>query len=143
MALGRPAFAYTEELGQEIADAIATSTKGITQLCKEHEHWPGHETVYQWIYKHKHFSDLYASAKAAQQDVLIDYVNQRSCDSTNDTYIGDDGKMHSNLAAIQRDRLIADNYKWTAARLSQRYRDKQQIDSNINVNHESGIKDLA
>ena len=143
MTIGRPKIEYNPEIGSEICRLIATSTKGIRGICKDHADWPSADTVYGWIYEHKEFGDMYARAKAAQQDVMVEYVLERSEDSSKDQYIDADGSVKSNMASINRDRLIADNMKWAAARLSIRYKDKQDINSNITVQHESGIKDLA
>lgn len=141
--MGAPCFPYTEELGNEICKAISTTSLGLKHLCAANPHWPEMNKIYEWVIEHPTFGDKYARARELQQDVLIEDVITRSYDNSNDTYIGEDGRVHSNMAAIQRDRLIADNAKWVAGRLSRRYKDKQQVDTNVTISHEDTLKDLS
>jgi hypothetical protein len=142
---GAPEFPYSDELADEICEVISTGIEGLDKLCSkpEYSHWPKPRTIYKWLFNNESFSQKYARAKEYQQDCLIDDVITRSYDRSNDMVIGDDGRVHSNMAAIQRDRLIADNAKWVAGRLSRRYKDKQQVDTSLTVVHEDSIKDLA
>ena len=140
---GAPPFPYSDELGLEICEEIATRKDGLETLRNENLHWPRPRTVYKWILTNESFAQKYAHAKSLQQEVLVNYMLERCENSGNDTYTDDNGKVCSNMASIQRDRLIADNIKRTTCRLLRKYNDKSQVDTNVTINHESSIKDLA
>lgn len=116
---GRPTD-YTIELVREICEAVATTSKGIKALCKENENWPIHDTIYRWLMSYKEFSDLYARAKRQQVEVIIDEILTIADDSSNDTYVNDDGKLIVDHEHINRARLRVDTRKWVAAKLAPR-----------------------
>lgn len=127
---GRPTD-YTPELAEEICDAVATSSKGLRQLCKEHDNWPCADTIFHWRKTHKEFSDLYAQAKKCQIEALIDEILEIADDTSNDTIIKVDEegneKMVCNSEWINRSRLKVDTRKWLAAKLCPRlYGDKDE-----------------
>lgn len=138
---GKPTWDYDPALGDEICHAISTSTDGLKKLCQQNPHWPSDKHIYSWLIKHTEFSSKYAQAKAAQQELLVNQMLEISADRSKDMYLDKDGNLRPNMAAIARDKLIADNIKWTASRLTARYRDKQVIEQH-NVTHETSIKDL-
>lgn len=120
---GRPTD-YTPALAEEICDAIASDSKGLRRLCKEHGHWPVKANIYKWLKKHPEFRDLYAQAKQHQIEALIDEILEIADDTSNDTIIkvDDDGneKRVCNNEWINRSRLRIDSRKWLAAKLAPR-----------------------
>ncbi len=134
-------FPYTVQLAEEICDAIATSSKSIRKICEENPHFPCEQTIYKWCYKRPEFAEMFDRAKEAQQSVLIEHVVETSKDSSADMLRDHDGRLVSNTAKIQRDRLIADNAKWVAARLSPKFKEKKDITTTI-TSHEVALKDL-
>lgn len=118
--IGRPTD-YTTELGNEICDVIACSSKGLAPLCKENKHWPNPDTVYSWRNKHKEFAEKYAIAKQRQIEVIVDEILVIADDASKDTVIkvDDDGneKAFCNAEWINRSRLRIDTRKWLAAKL--------------------------
>lgn len=138
---GQPAYNWTAELEDEICDTISKSHKGLSHHCKANSHWPNHDTIYQHIIRSAEFADKYAHAKERQQDCLVDYMMDICDDTSRDMYVDSLGNIKPNMTAVARDKLRADNIKWTAARLARKYRDKQVIEQH-NVNHEASIKDL-
>jgi len=116
---GRPTD-YTLELAHEICEVVATTSKGIKVLCNENKHWPSHDTIYRWLKHYKEFSDLYARAKRQQVEVIIDEILTIADDSSNDTYVNDDGKLVIDHEHINRARLRVDTRKWIAAKLAPR-----------------------
>lgn len=133
-----------DAIAHEIIEAISTSTDGIKRLCKRYEHWPSHETVNQWRLHYPEFADRYAHAKRTQADLLVEQALDMAQNNENDVIIDADGIPRSNHAAVQRDRLIVDTIKWVACKLMPKvYGDKQTVDTNITLNHEDTLKDLA
>lgn len=133
-----------EVIATEIVEAISTSTDGIKRLCKKNGHWPSHETVNQWRLHYPLFADRYARAKQIQADLLVEEALDIAQNNDNDTILDADGIPRSNHAAVQRDRLIVDSIKWIACKLVPKvYGDRQQVDTNVTINHEDTLKDLA
>jgi hypothetical protein len=121
---GQPTL-YTLKLAQEICDTIATTSKGITALCKENSHWPHSDTVYAWLKDHNDFSVMYAKAKRNQIDCLINEIIEIADNQGNDKYIDENGIEKVNNAAVNRARLRIDTRKWLACKLVPRvYGDK-------------------
>ncbi|HEU5366666.1 MAG TPA: hypothetical protein VFU62_14105 [Hanamia sp.] len=137
--MGRPS-SYTQELANEICETIQCTSKGIKRLCKEHEHWPSHNTIYRWLSTYSEFNDRYARAKRQQIEVLVDEILSIAEDSSNDYMMNEDGKLVVNHEHIQRSRLRIDTIKWLAAKLCPRiYGDRIQVD---NTNDEAA-KEIA
>ena len=128
------------ELAEEICNAVSCSSKGIKQLCKEHEHWPSHDTIYRWLAMEKEFSDLYARATRLQIEVIVDEILEIADDASNDSVINEeDGKFTIDHEHINRSRLKIDTRKWLAAKLCPRlYGDK---DERVNLKFPSDITD--
>jgi hypothetical protein len=115
---GRPTD-YSIELAEEICDTIASSSDGIKKLCRQHEHWPSHETIYRWLRRHEEFSDRYARAKRDQVQVLVDEIVDISDDTSNDDVHDDKtGAVRPNNEWINRSRLRVDSRKWIACKLA-------------------------
>lgn len=137
---GRPTD-YNLEIAKRICDLIATNTVGVKRLCAMHEDLPSHETIYQWILRHKEFADLYTLAKERQQDLQIEEMLEIADDDTNDMIQTEKG-WTANMAAINRARLRIDTRKWHASKLNaKKYGDKMQQEVTI-VKHEDALKEL-
>ncbi len=108
---------YTEELAEEICQAIASSSDGMRKLCKENHHWPEPQIIYGWLRKHPKFAQQYAQAKVAQVDIYVDEIVQISDDGTNDSKVLDNGTEVCNSDWIARSRLRVDTRKWLAGKL--------------------------
>ncbi len=125
---GRPTI-YSDDLANEICNAIACSSKGIRRLYNECAHFPTPDTIYRWVKEHREFSDQYARAKRQQIEVIIDEIMGIADDTSNDYSTNEDGKLICNHEHIQRSRLRIDTRKWLAAKLAPRlYGDKVQIE---------------
>lgn len=137
---GRPTD-YNPEIATKICELIASNTIGVKRLCTMHEWMPSHETVYQWIIRHKEFADLYATAKERQQDLQVEEMLEIADDDTNDMIQTEKG-WAANMAAINRARLRIDTRKWHASKLNaKKYGDKMQQEVTI-VKHEDALKEL-
>lgn len=138
---GRPSI-YTPELAMDICDTVATSTKGLPTLCSMFPHWPSYETIYAWMREHsgqynKTFSDMYAKAKEAQADYLVDDI-LRIIDKP-ETFYDENGNERNDVAMM---RLKVDSLKWQAMKLKpRRWADKAQTE--LTIKHEENIQDLG
>src|SRR5579871_3891881 len=70
--MARPS-SYTEQIGEEICLEIATTDKGLEEICSVDE-FPEARTVYRWIIKHEEFCQKYARAKELQTQILADQI---------------------------------------------------------------------
>lgn len=137
---GRPTD-YNPEIAKRICDLIATNTVGVKRLCAMHSDLPNHDTIYQWILKHKEFADQYALAKQLQQDIQVEEMLEIADDDTNDLIQTEKG-WSANMAAINRARLKIDTRKWHASKLNaKKYGDKMQQEVTI-IKHEDALKEL-
>lgn len=116
---GRPTT-YTPELVKEICDTIASSSKGTKKLCNENSHWPSQDSLFAWLKAFPEFSEQYAQAKRIQVEVLVDEILEITDDSSQDSFINDEGKRVPNKASIERARLKIDTRKWIACKLAPR-----------------------
>lgn len=126
MPMGRPTD-YTSELADEICQAVATSTDGLSKICARNPHFPTRDTIYAWRYKHKYFSDNYANAKRQQAELLAEEIIDISDNSSKDTIENENGKVSFNSEWAARSRLRVDTRKWIACKLLPKiYGDKPQ-----------------
>ncbi|MDP3560229.1 MAG: hypothetical protein Q8R79_07785 [Legionellaceae bacterium] len=133
---GRPTK-YNLKLGQEICDAIASTSKGTKKLCAEHPHWPCQDTLFTWLRAYPEFSEQYAQAKVCQIELLVDEVLEISDDASQDQYVNELGVLVSNPPAINRARLKVDTRKWLACKLVPKvYGNKIDIESNSSISEE-------
>lgn len=116
MPAGRPTD-YTQELANEICDAIATESLSLKKLCDLNSHWPEPRSIYRWLNRYPEFSQMYASAKRSQVTPLVDEILEISDDSRNDTYLDEDDNILTDHDHINRTRLRVDTRKWIAAKL--------------------------
>lgn len=117
---GRPT-SYTEELGIDICNKIASKGAGIRTLCKENPHFPNADTIMLWLRVHPTFSERYHKAKKEQVTALVDEIIEISDDSSQDVIIkqdrdGNDYEV-ANTEFAARSRLRVDTRKWIAAKL--------------------------
>lgn len=141
--MGRPST-YTEELGRAICKAVSTSTDSLAQICARNPGFPVRETVYSWRIDHPTFGNMYALAKGMQADLLAEEVLSIADDSSRDTIIDAEGNERCDHEWVHRSRLKIDARKWIACKLMPKvYGDKQTVDTNITLNHEDTLKDLA
>lgn len=133
---GRPTK-YNLKLGQEICDAIASTSKGTKKLCAEHSHWPCQDTLFTWLRTYPEFSEQYAQAKVCQIELLVDEIIEISDDASQDQHMNELGALVSNPSAINRARLKVDTRKWLASKLVPKvYGNKIDIEGNNSMSEE-------
>lgn len=127
---GRPTK-YTEELGIEICEKIATSSKGLHRLCKENDSFPSVPTIMRWLLdgKHQSFCNQYTRAREEQAEFMAEEMLDIADDSSRDTIHTEEGD-YQNVEFINRSRLRVDTRKWLASKLKpKKYGDKVDITS--------------
>ncbi|WP_131795487.1 hypothetical protein [Fluoribacter gormanii] len=133
---GRPTR-YSAAMGEEICDAIASSSKGTKRLCEDNSHWPCQDTLFTWLKKYPEFSEQYAQAKIYQIELLVDEILEISDDASQDQYVNELGVLVPNPPAINRARLKVDTRKWLASKLVPKvYGNKIDIESDNRMSEE-------
>ena len=122
---------FTQELFESICKDIATSSKGLKDVCENH----GVSSVafYAWIQNDSQLLNTYTRAREEQADLLADEIIKLADDKTGDTQVGEFGDV-GNAANIARSRLQVEARKWIAAKLKpKKYGDKVEVESNVNI----------
>lgn len=117
---GRPSI-FTQELADLICMRTATSSFGIRKLCRTYNDLPNVDTIYEWRYKNKEFSEQYAAAKLKQAEFMAEEIIEIADDATNDWMQTQDDQggvaWKLNGEHIQRSKLRVETRKWQAAKL--------------------------
>jgi hypothetical protein len=118
---GRPTI-YSQEIADKICQRVATCSFGLKKLCTMHDDWPAMDTIYEWRYKIKEFSEQYAAAKLKQADYMAEEIVEIADEGRNDYMesLSDDDKgmgWKLNGEHVQRSKLRIDTRKWLAAKL--------------------------
>lgn len=117
---GRPTD-YNEEIANEICEAVATSSLGLTKLCELNPHFPARDTIYRWRWRYPNFSDQFNEAKKNQAEIMADELIEISDDSVNDYMetIDENQKIGYKLKGenVQRSKLRVETRKWIASKL--------------------------
>jgi hypothetical protein len=144
---GRPTD-YNLQLAQEICDEISNSDKGLKDLCAANSNWPHRNTIMRWLLEKEEFSGMYAKAKMAQVDLMVEDIIAISDDNSRDTLIKIDSKGNEyeacNSEWIARSRLRVDSRKWLASKLVPRvYGERNHTTVDATLRQEDAITDLA
>ncbi len=116
---GRPTE-YTEAWATKICELVADGSN-LNKMCKK-KGFPKRPTVYEWMSRHKSFSDSYAQARTDRADTRADKIDD-ICE-----------KVEGGDLDPQSARVIIDALKWQAGKEDQsRYGDK------LDLNHKGGI----
>ena len=119
---------YTDALAEEICEAISNTSKGLKELCDENPHWPGPQGIRKWVVSKEKFGAMYARAKQAQADFMVEEILSISDDGSNDYYTDEKGVVRLDGEHVQRSRLRVDSRKWLAAKLAPRaYGEKKEV----------------
>jgi hypothetical protein len=112
--MGRPS-SYTTEIAEKICEELATG-RHLHIICKDDEWAPGERTVYQWLEKNEEFAQMYARARARQQEVFAAQVITIA-DTESDT---------------ARARNMMDARKWYASKVApKRWGDRIEVDAKV------------
>lgn len=125
---------YNEEIAEKICEIIATSNKGLSNICKD-DSMPSRSTVHKWLAANKEFANKYARAKEDQADFLAEEIITIADHSDKDTVIIHDKNGNPTRAEdkewTNRSRLRVDSRKWIASKLKpKKYGDKVEVSGN-------------
>ena len=139
---GRPS-SYTDEIGREICETIAHTSKGLRRLCEEKDHWPNQATIYDWRERNPQFDEQYVKARQRQADFFIEEIMEISDSIANDIGSDDKGNPIQNTVHVQRSRLRVDTRKWIASKVYPKYYgDKVENNTTVTVRHEDSLSEL-
>lgn len=131
---GRPTI-YTEELGTIICKIVASHPYGLPTLCKMFPQLPHRDTINEWRWENKVFSDNYALAKRFQAELMAESIEDVASELKESAFHDDLGMVKIDSGMLGYARLVCDNRKWTAARLAPKiYGDKMQIEQKTEEN---------
>ena len=105
MTMGRPTK-YTEELADQIIDAISTTCEGTRKICARFD--IDVTTVFRWIANNDDFCQRYDKAKEKQLKLIAEEISEITDDQSRD--ILPDGRLNS--VAVARDKLRVDGRKY-------------------------------
>jgi hypothetical protein len=98
-------------------------------------------TIFAWLDRHKEFADLYARAKEAAADFIVEQMLEIADDARNDFIENDKGHVTLDTEAVARSRLRIDTRKWLAGKLKpKKYGDN--VDLNHGVQSDNPLADL-
>lgn len=124
---------YTEDIAVELCAHIA---EGMTlrQVCRL-ETMPNAQTVYDWLSKHREFSDLFARASQIKLMGLADDILDIADDSRNDwierELKGGSSVLVPDNEVVNRSRLRVETRRWLLAKLMPKvYGEKVTLDIN-------------
>lgn len=134
---GRPTT-YSDEMAEEICDAIASSPDGVMKLCRSRDHWPAYSTVMLWLSKQKKFSDLYLEARRRQASLVIDGTG----DMLNDTeyFVDVNGVKRYDSGTVALAKVKLDFAKWQAEKLSPKLYGASRIEETVDTMKEEVMK---
>lgn len=67
---------YTDELGERVCRAIATSTVGIKRMVADDKTLPSESTIYLWVQLNLRFADNYKAARIKQADARMEAAQE-------------------------------------------------------------------
>lgn len=139
---------FTQEIADEVCEAVATSSRGLEHICSVNEDFPSARTIWRWLADpdREDFRQQYARAKERQAEFMGDEILVISDDGSNDTYIvgdGDEAREVVNHDHIARSKLRVDSRKWLMSKLlPKKYGDKLELGGNLTISHEEALEQL-
>jgi hypothetical protein len=113
---GRPTR-YTPELAEKICKVVSISPFGLRKICSIYDWMPDVDTIREWRFDNREFSDQFAKAKIQQADILVEDSLDIADDSSDDYYIDDNGNRKANNELVARSRLRIDTRKFMGMKL--------------------------
>jgi hypothetical protein len=126
---------YTPEMGERIAQLVATSAKGLRWLCENTPGMPNYWTVVGWEDRYQDFAKLVAKARRQQALMLVDECIEIADDDSHDrftVYAKGEPRQVPDLAGIARSKIRIDA-RIRVAKLfdPQRFGDRLDINARV------------
>lgn len=111
---------YTQKIADRICDQIAEG-RSLRSICRD-KTMPSMRTVFYWLAAREDFARLYAYARDAQADALVDEMLDIADDGSNDwmEQRGRDGEVtgwKENGESLKRSALRLSTRQWIAEKL--------------------------
>ena len=105
---------YSQEIADKVCERLAAGDS-LRKACREIG--CGVQTILDWTVANEAFSGQYARARAAGYALLADELVEIADDSTNDTFVDDNGNQRTNTEVVARSRLRVDTRKWMLSKM--------------------------
>ena len=131
---------YTEQMFNDICDAISNSERGLVSICAEKGIKTN--TFYNWLHEDAELLNKYARAKELQAEYMAEQILLIADDKNGDIITGQFGEA-SNNANVSRSKLQVEARKWLAAKLlPKKYGDKIQteLSGSLDVKQITGME---
>lgn len=126
LPLGRPT-SYTPELAQRILDVIATTDKGLDEICDDYPDFPVPSTIYQWRIRDLDFSKKYMEAKSNQAQIYAESTLKIA--QMKVTFTDAEGNEKVDPGHVAWQKLNVNTRQWHASKLAPKvYGDKREIE---------------
>lgn len=123
---GRPT-SYTPELADRILEAIATTDRGLDEICDDNIDFPNPSTIYQWRIRDLEFSKKYMEAKSNQAQIYAESTLKIA--QMKVTYHDSDGNEKVDPGHVAWQKLNVNTRQWHASKLAPKiYGDKKEIE---------------
>lgn len=129
---------YTDKIAKEICMEIATTTRGLQEICDANPPFPSPKTIYTWLTTKPDFLQMYESAKRAQAQLLAEEIITISNTPKMGQITTTAGKDEKGkpiikevkvLDMLEHRKLQVDARKWMAARLlPKKYGERLAVD---------------
>lgn len=129
--MGRPTK-YTPELIDIICDRLATSNRGLEDICGDLD-LPGSTAVWSWLAKYPDFQEKYARAREFQAFMMNDEIDRIMYAPLVDAN-GEPLSASMAMAEVQRRKLIVDTLKWKMSKLIPKiYGDNRNMNVDVKI----------
>jgi len=140
MAGGRPTT-YNPEIAAYICNIIATHPHGLRKLKRMYPDIPDYSTIYEWIYRHKEFSEQYFEARRSQAAVLADSMLDLSEEIP--VYEDDKGNERIDSGMLGKAKLDYEIRKWHASKMAPKIFGDKQVIEQVTADNEALKAELA
>lgn len=106
-------MAYSQEVADRVCERL-TAGDSLRKACAD---GPDPSTILRWVEQNDAFAQQYARARAAGYALLADELVEIADDSTNDTFVDDNGNQRTNQEVVARSRLRVDTRKWMLSKM--------------------------
>ncbi len=115
-----PPTKYSQKVADQICERLAEG-RSLRSICRDAD-MPGKTAVLRWLARHEDFATLYAHARDAQADALVDEMLDIADDGSNDwmEQRGRDGEVtgwKENGESLKRSALRLSTRQWIAEKL--------------------------
>ena len=116
MVTGRPT-SYTPELAEKICKTLGAQLRGIDHLYATLDWFPAPDSIYEWIKKHKEFSEMYSRARQSQAEIGAIAQYENALMPLQYLHTDDKGQKKVDSGIVNTYKMIGDALRWQAERV--------------------------